>query len=218
MNQNIRIMLVEDHAGYRETIATALELEDNMELVGQYGTAEIALRKLQSSTESELPDVILLDLNLPGFHGLEAMPWISQYAPKAKTIVLTQSDNVPDINRAITQGAAGYLLKSATLREIIDAIQTVVDGGASLDPDVARYILNSFQTPKNNAEQPDKGLSQRELETLELIGQGLAKKEIADKLDISITTVAYHVKHIYEKLNVANAPAAVDRAHRLGIL
>lgn len=218
MNQNIRIMLVEDHAGYRETIATALELEDNMELVGQYGTAEIALRKLQSSTESELPDVILLDLNLPGFHGLEAMPWISQYAPKAKTIVLTQSDNVPDINRAIIQGAAGYLLKSAKLREIIDSIKTVVDGGASLDPDVARYILNTFQNTKTGAAQPERELSQRELETLELIGQGLAKKEIADKLDISITTVAYHVKHIYEKLNVANAPAAVDRAHRLGIL
>ena len=218
MKSNIRIMLVEDHAGYRETIASALDLEDNMELVGQYGTAEIALRKLQSSTEFELPDVILLDLNLPGFHGLEAMPWISQYAPKAKTIVLTQSDNVPDINRAITQGAAGYLLKSAKLREIIDSIKTVVDGGASLDPDVARYILNAFQNTKTDATPPERKLSQRELETLELIGQGLAKKEIADKLDISVTTVAYHVKHIYEKLNVTNAPAAVDRAHRLGIL
>ena len=89
------------------------------------------------------------------------------------------------------------------------------EGGATLDPEVARFIINSLRG-KPKLTQPDKALSERELEVLELIGQGMAKKEIADRLDISITTVAYHVKHIYEKLKVPNA-AAVDRAHRLGL-
>ncbi|MFK7911723.1 MAG: response regulator [Akkermansiaceae bacterium] len=216
MNRKIRLMLVEDHAGYRETIAIALEQKDNMELIGQFGTAEIALRTLQGATENNLPDIILLDINLPGFSGLEALPWILQYAPKAKTIVLTQSDNAANVKHAISQGAAGYLLKSATLAQITEGIEAVMDGGASLDPEVAMYILNSLRNTTTQDEL-DKSLSERELETLKLIGQGLAKKEIADRLGISITTVAYHVKHVYEKLNVPNAPAAIDRAHRLGI-
>ena len=90
------------------------------------------------------------------------------------------------------------------------------EGGATLDPEVARFIINSLRG-KPKLTQPDKALSERELEVLELIGQGMAKKEIADRLDISITTVAYHVQHIYEKLKVPNAAAAVDRAHRLGL-
>lgn len=217
MKRKTRIMLVEDHTGYRETIAIALEQKDNMELIGQFGTAEIALRSLQGAAEDKLPDVILLDINLPGFSGLESMPWILEYAPKARIIVLTQSDNVADIKLAISEGAAGYLLKSATLDEITEGIETVVQGGASLDSEVALYILNSLRNTSPQSE-PDKALSDRELETLELIGEGLAKKEIADRLNISITTVAYHVKHIYEKLNVPNAPAAISRAHRLGLL
>lgn len=217
MSRNIRIMLVEDHAGYRETIAIALQHRENMELIHQFGTAEIALRNLKNASPDDLPDMILLDLNLPGMSGLEALPWIRQYAPKAETIVLTQSDQAADVREAISKGASGYLLKSATLNQIIEGIQTVIDGGASLDPEVARYILNAFRDPP--AQIPTgKSLSERELEILNLLGEGLVKKEIADQLDISITTVAYHVKNIYQKLDVSNAPAAIGKAYRTGIL
>lgn len=216
MNHPIRIILVEDHAGYRETITIALEQHDNMQLAEQFGTAEIALRALQAMPSIQQPDIILLDLNLPGMSGLEALPWIRQYTPKSEVIVLTQSDNAADVTRAISAGAAGYLLKSATFKEIIEGIETVSAGGATLDPEVARFILNTLRS-RPKAPPPEKTLSERELEVLELIGQGLAKKEIASQLNISVTTVAYHVQHIYEKLEVPNAPAAVDRAHRLGL-
>ncbi|HAY99753.1 MAG TPA: DNA-binding response regulator [Opitutae bacterium] len=216
MNKHIRIMLVEDHVGYQDTIAIALEQHDHMELDNEFGTAEIALRALQNTAHPKQPDVILLDLNLPGMSGLEALPWIKQYAPNSEVIILTQSDNAADVTRAISEGAAGYLLKSATFTEITEGIETVMEGGATLDPEVARFIINTLRSrPKPTP--PEKTLSEREMEVLELIGQGLAKKEIAHQLKISVTTVAYHVQHVYEKLEVPNAPAAVDRAHRLGL-
>ena len=118
--------------------------------------------------------------------------------------------------RAIALGASGYLLKSATLDEITEAIQTVMGGGAPLDKGVARFILESLQTrlPKDE-DQPR--LSERELEIIQLLAEGFVKKEIASRLRIGYSTVDTHVAHIYEKLNVSNAPSAVNRAHRLGL-
>lgn len=217
MTAPITIMLVEDHVGYREVVDHAISLEPAFELISQFGTAEIALRSLQKQDTASTPDLILLDLNLPGMSGLEAIPWIKDYAPKTEIIVLTQSDKESDVLNAISQGASGYLLKSATVNQIKDAIHTVMDGGASLDPSVARFILDRMKA-RPVQEKPERALSERELEILTLLAEGLVKKMIADKLEISVTTVAYHVKHIYEKLNVVNAPAAINKAHRMGIL
>jgi DNA-binding NarL/FixJ family response regulator len=217
MTAPITIMLVEDHVGYREVVDHAISLESAFELISQFGTAEIALRSLQKKGTSSTPDLVLLDLNLPGMSGLEAIPWIKDYAPKTEIIVLTQSDQESDVLNAIAQGASGYLLKSATVNQIKDAIHTVMDGGASLDPRVARFILDRMKA-RPVKEKPERALSERELEILTLLAEGLVKKMIADKLEISVTTVAYHVKHIYEKLNVMNAPAAINKAHRMGLL
>ena len=211
-----RILLIEDHAGYRETIELALDQEADMTSIGSFGSAEVALRDLQDEA-TPVPDVILLDLHLPGMPGLEALRWIRTYAPQAETLVLTQSDNTTEIHKALEGGASGYLLKSATLNQILDGIRTVASGGASLDPEIARYVLNQLRRPPPE-EAPEKSLSGREREVLQLLGDGLVKKEVADKLGISVTTVAYHVKHIYEKLDVANAPAAISKAFRTGIL
>jgi DNA-binding NarL/FixJ family response regulator len=190
--------------------------EQGMKLTSQFGTAEIALRSLQAVSEDGAPDLVLLDLNLPGMSGLEALPWIMKYVPKTEVIVLTQSERESDVLQAISLGASGYLLKSATVRQITEAIHTVIEGGATIDPNVARYILATMKGLKP-AKEPEKHLSGREMEILSLLADGLVKKEIADKLDISVTTVAYHVKHIYEKLNVQNAPAAVAKAFRMGM-
>ncbi|MDQ8183565.1 response regulator transcription factor [Pelagicoccus sp. SDUM812005] len=217
MKDPIRIMLVEDHPAYREVIERAIKRATNLNLVSQFGTAEIALRNAQELRPESVPDVILLDLHLPGMSGLESIPWFKKYIPKSEILVLTQSDNESDIHAAISSGASGYLLKSATVTQIKEAIQTVADGGASLDPNVARFILDKLKTLPT-IEKPERSLSERELEILTLLGDGLVKKEIADKLNISITTVAYHVKHIYEKLNVMNAPAAIAKAFKTGIL
>lgn len=216
MNENVRIMLVEDNVEYREVVRLALEQSQGVELTRQFGTAEIALRTLQNASPSEQPDLVLLDLRLPGISGLDALPRFRRRAPNTKIIILTQSDREQDVLRAIALGASGYLLKSATLDEITESIQTVMDGGAPLDKGVARFILESLQTrlPKDE-DQPQ--LSERELEIIQLLAEGFVKKEIASQLRIGYSTVDTHVAHIYEKLNVSNAPSAVNRAHRLGL-
>jgi len=217
MPRNIRIMLVEDHPGYRQTINLALEPEPDIEIVSEFGTAERALRSMHDrATRKRSPDVILLDLNLPGITGLDALPAFHVAFPEAKVLILTQSDREDDVLRAIELGASGYLLKSASLANITEGIRTVINGGASLDPKVAKFILRNFQgnMPKSSAKPL---LSEREMEVLTLLAEGLVKKEIADKLNIGFSTVATHVLHIYEKLNEPNAPAAIHRAHVLGL-
>lgn len=216
MKTKIKVMLVEDHPGYREVITRALKNEKQIELISQFGTAEIALRSLQDMTTRKVPDLILLDLNLPGLSGIEALPFFKQTIPDAKIIILTQSDKESDILNAISQGAKGYLLKSSTANHIRESIKTVIAGGASLDPGVATFILNTMSGRPQKVTL-EKDLSEREMEVLELLGEGLVKKEIASELNISVTTVADHVRHIYEKLEVQNAPSAVNKAHRLGL-
>ena len=217
MTQPIRIILVEDQTEYREVIEMTLRKEPGLELIDQFGTAEMALRKIENPKGQQKPDIVLLDLNLPGMSGLEALPWFQKYSPRTKIIILSQSDKENDVYEAILQGASGYLLKSSTLRQIKEGIRSVVDGGSPLDANVASYILETMKSklPKTT---PEVELSNRELETLTLISDGLSKKEIADRLGIGATTVATHISHIYQKLNVVNGPAAVSAAYKKGIL
>ncbi|MBK1855842.1 response regulator transcription factor [Verrucomicrobiaceae bacterium 5K15] len=217
MNTPIQVLLVEDHAGYREVISRTIQAADQVELLKQFGTAEIALREIQCVGPQKTPDVILLDLNLPGMSGIEAIPWFKKYLPEANVIILTQSDQEQDVLDAIALGASGYLLKSSTAKQVIEGIQIVAGGGASLDPSVAKFILKTMQQRQPD-EEPKKELSGRELEILALLGDGLVKKEIAEQLGISVTTVAYHIKHIYQKLEVQNAPSAVAKGYRSGLL
>lgn len=211
---SIRIMLVEDNADYRRVIAMAIEDQPGMQLLRHFGTTEVALRTLSAAATADQPDILLLDLRLPGMGGLEAIPLIRKAAPAVKIIVLSQSDEPRDIYRAIATGVSGYLLKSATLEEITNGIRMVAAGGASLDKHVARYILDAMR-PQLAAMPP---LTDREQNILELLAEGLVKKEIARRLGIGYATVDTHVSHIYAKLNVPNAPAAVSQAYERGIL
>lgn len=215
MGKRINVMIVEDHPEYREGIKLALESSPTINITGAFGTAERALRNLQKR-RIDVPDIILLDLNLPGMSGIEAIPAFLALPPTIKIIALTQSDRETDVLAAISAGASGYLLKSATLDQITDGIETVMNGGAPLDAGVAGLILNTLKAALPEKEANNL-LTEREREILGCLADGLVKKEVADELDISITTVATHVKHIYEKLNVQNAPAAVAKAFRLGL-
>ena len=210
-------MLVEDHPEYREIVNTALGREPDMKLTSQFGTAERALQSLQGLDGRHDLDVILLDLNLPGISGLQAIPRFLATLPDTKIIILTQSDREADILQAIMLGASGYFLKSTRVREFIEGIRTVMAGGASLDAKVAKFVLNALKTnlPKRDLEQL---LTEREVEILTQLAAGQLKKEIAESCGISIHTVVTHVSHIYEKLNVKNAPAAIAKAFQMGIL
>ncbi len=216
-NRPIQVILVEDSPDYRLVIEHALEVEPDIELVGQYGTSEIALRALENNQPKLSPDLILLDLRLPGMDGLESLPWFQKAQPKAKIVILTQSNAESDVLKAIQLGAAGYLLKSSTADQLVDGIRSVIQGGATLDASIARFILDALQTTLPE-EASEALLSKRQMEILALLADGLVKKEIADQLKISYSTVNTHVEHIYQKLNAANAPAAISKAYKKGIL
>ena len=215
--KTIRVMLIEDNPDYRSVVELALLEEPDIKLVSQFGTSEIAIRSLHQADEADVPDVILLDIRLPGMDGLDAIREFRQNAPNAKILIVTQSSQEEDVLRAISLGAAGYLLKSTTLEELTDSIRTVANGGASLDSGVAKFILHTLKTIQTSGDQDDDSqlLSDRELQILSLLAEGLVKKEIAKKLSISYATVDTHVGRIYQKLDVSNAPSAVNRAHRM---
>lgn len=209
-------MLVEDNPAYREVIDLAIKRDPHLELYDSFGTAEIALRSINQKG-GKGPDIILLDLCLPGMLGLEALPWFIKYLPNTKVVVITQSKAEDDVLKAISIGASGYLLKSSSIDQIKECIRNVANGGSSLDTEVTGFVLDSMRKLKPE-ETLDKPLSGRELEVLNLLAEGFLKKDISEQLGISYSTVDMHVRHIYEKLDVRNAPAAINRAFRVGML
>lgn len=217
MTDKIKIMLVEDNESYRNVIIRALKRDPDMEIASQFGTAEIALRSIQDQSKANTPDLVLLDLNLPGTSGLDALPWFKKYAPSTKVIILTQSDNSADVLKAISHGIDGYLLKSTTAKQIKEGIKTVMAGGASLDSEVALFMLKAMERTSIDPES-ELALTEREQEILHLLSEGSEKKEIAEELKISRNTVAFHVKQIYIKMEVPNAAAAISKAYRSGLL
>ena len=217
MNQVMRVTLIEDNSDYRTAVQLALEDFADLDLISQFGTSEIAVRTLKESNEEKLPDIILLDLRLPGMDGLDSIPILRSHAPDAKIIVLTQSNQEKDVLRAISLGASGYLLKSATVDELTAGIRTVANGGAALESGVAKLILDSLQT-RLPSENDESLLSKREIEILNLLADGKVKKQIAKELGIGYSTVDTHVGRIYSKLNVNNAPSAINKAHQMRIL
>ena len=214
MNESISIMIVEDNAEYRNALELTLRNQPEFKLTSKFQTAEIAVRSLAESKQH--PDVILLDLRLPGMGGISAIPELLTHSPNSKIVVLTQSDKEPDVLDAVSAGALGYLLKSASASELINAVRVVARGDATIDSKVAKFVFNSLQS--DTQPQGKSILSERELEVLALLAKGFVKKEIANKLGIGYTTVDTHVSRIYGKLKVNNAPAAVNRAHLLNLL
>lgn len=209
-------MLIEDNREFRDVIEFSLEDEPDMEVVSQYGSAEFALRVIKDNSRKDIPDIILLDLQLTGMCGLEAIPNFLELLPKVQIIILSQSDREQDVLKAITLGASGYLLKSSRVEQVVEAIRVVMDGGSSLDPKVAVYLLDKFR--KSASKEVAEGIiTERELQILKLLAEGFVKKEISDQLGITYRTVDTHVRHIYEKMDVRNGPAAVNMAHKLGL-
>ena len=200
----IKVALVEDSAPMRRNLERMLRRAPGVRCVCACGTAEEALEQIPLSQ----PDVVLMDINLPGASGIECTARLKQQMPATQVIMLTVYEDSTSIFSALKAGACGYLLKRSSPGEILDAVTTVRSGGAPMTSEIARKIVMTFQSPAPSS-AGTATLSTRELEILELLSQGKVSKEIADQLAISYHTVRVHLKHIYEKLHVRSQAEAM---------
>lgn len=203
----ITVWLVEDNETFRNTVARALKQVASLDCSQRFASAEEALEVL---AEGAVPDVVLLDVELPGINGIEAIHRIKAISPSTRVIMLTVFDSHEKIFKAICAGASGYLLKTSSSEKIVASIREVYSGGAPMEPKVARYVLDTFSRLASPHE--DYGLTPREQKILELMTQGLIKKEIADQLELSYHTVDTHLRNIYTKLHVHTRTGAVAKA------
>jgi DNA-binding NarL/FixJ family response regulator len=202
------VWLVEDNDAYRSAVARVVDAADGLSCPAAFATCEDALDALR--TASARPDVIFLDVGLPGMSGLDGIPRFVATAPEARVIVLTVFDDDEKIFKAICAGATGYLLKASPVECITAAIREAVAGGSPMNARIARRVLEMFA--KLAPVPADYGLTERERAVLELMVQGLIKKEIAARLGLSVHTVDTHVRNIYEKLHVNTRSGAVAKA------
>jgi DNA-binding NarL/FixJ family response regulator len=212
----IRVWLVEDNTMFAAGVGRVVDSLEGLSCDGCFTTVEAAFEALESG---RVPDVILLDVQLPGLDGITALATFRERAPDAKVVILTVFDDAEKIFRAVCAGAAGYVLKSAGIDRIADAIRQVVDGGAPMSPAVARKVLDVFpKLQPTSGTHEDYQLTDRETDILRLLADGLQKKEIAMELDISTHTVSTHLRRVYSKLHVTTNTGAVAKALREGII
>lgn len=202
----IKVAIVEDSAGVRENWARLINSAPGFACVCTCASGEEALKKLPSAQ----PDVVLMDIRLPGISGIECTARLKLMAPQVQILMLTVYGEDNLVLDALQAGASGYLLKRTTPGELLEAITEVRRGGAPMTSEIARRVVESFRRPAPSAPS-DCGLSQREEEILAQLSQGYSNKEIADRLHISFDTVRTHLKHVYEKLHVRSRTEAVGR-------
>ncbi|MGH2521740.1 MAG: response regulator [Anaerolineales bacterium] len=218
MPQPIRLLIVDDQRLMREGLRTLLELERGFEVVGEAGDGGAALEayaKLQ-------PDVVLMDIRMPGMDGVEATRRLRDRWPGARVIILTTFSDDAYVFEGLRAGALGYLLKDLSGGELANAVRTVADGGALIDPSVTRKVVTEFARLASPARPPDAGLpeplSERELEVLRLLATGLSNREIGAKLSLTEGTVKNYVSSVLQKIGVRDRTQAALRARELGLI
>ena len=209
----ISVALVEDEQATRKGLSLLIEGTAGYRCVGSFPSVEEALR----SMVSPVPDVLLLDINLPGMSGSEGVRLLREKYPSMQILMLTVYDEEEKIFESICNGACGYLLKRTPPAQLMDAIRQIHEGGAPMSPEVARKVVRLFQktTPPQKA---DHRLTPHEVRLLGLLAEGYSYQAAADQLTVSINTIRYYVRSIYEKLHVHSKMDAVRKALRSGIL
>jgi NarL family two-component system response regulator LiaR len=210
---SIRVLIADDHAVVRQGLRTFLELQDDIEVVQDVADGEAAV----AAAERQAPDVVLMDLVMPGVDGVEAIRRIREQRPQARVLVLSSFLDDERLFPAVRAGAAGYLLKDVEPRELVRAIRTVHGGEALLHPAVAARLMDEFASGAAPAPDAD-GLTSREREVLTLIARGLPNKLIARELSISEKTVKTHVSSILGKLGLTDRTQAALFAVRAGLV
>ncbi len=213
MTAEIQVAIIEDRAETREGLASLIDGTRGFRTVGRFGSMEEALAKMQHFA----PHVVLADIGLPGMSGIEGVKLIRERHPNAQILMLTVHADNANVFEAICAGASGYLLKDTPPDRLIEAIRELVGGGAPMSPEIARKVVTMFSkvAPKQNDEHD---LSPREHEILKLLADGHSYKTAARALDLSLDTIRFHIRNIYDKLHVHSKSEAVVAALRQGIL
>ncbi len=213
MSKEIKVAITEDQKQTREGLATLINGTPGYRTTGIFASMEQALARI----ESEPPDVILLDIGLPGMTGIEGAQKLKARYPALQILILTVYADSEHVFEAICAGASGYLLKDTPPSKLLEAIKELRDGGAPMSPDIARKVVTMFHrfAPPVKA---DYRLSGREVEVLRLLGDGHSYKTAAFDLNLSEDTIRFHIRNIYEKLHVHSKSEAVLKAFRGGLL
>jgi two-component system NarL family response regulator len=216
--ETIRVVIADDHALFRRGLEMVLEVEDDIEVVAQANNGKEAVE----AAEKHMPDLVLMDVRMPSHSGIDATKTIKAHAPHIKILMLTISDEEGDLYEAIKAGASGYLLKEISIEEVADAIRKVHAGQSLISPSMASKLLTEFASMarKDDEKQqmPAPRLTDREMEVLTLVAQGLNNRDIAKNLFISENTVKNHVRNILEKLHLHSRMEAVVYAVREKLL
>jgi DNA-binding NarL/FixJ family response regulator len=211
VSEPIGLLIVDDHPVVRDGLSGMFASTAEFSVLGQAGDGAEAVRL----AEALRPDVILMDLRMPGLDGVAAITELARRGVAARVLVLTTYDTDSDVLAAVEAGATGYLLKDAPRAELVRAVRAAANGEAVLAPSVAARLMSRVRTPDVTVEEP---LSARELEVLGLVAAGNTNREAAARLFISEATVKTHLLHIYEKLGVSDRAAAVAEAFNRGLL
>ncbi len=211
----IRVLIADDHAILREGIRALLKLSQDIEVVGEAADGIEAVEQCRRLN----PDVVLMDIAMPGLGGLEATLEIKKENSRAKILVLTQYEDREYVRRFFRIGVAGYVLKKAAGSELAAAIRAAHRGGLVLDPDVARQAMEEYGAPAaDETTDPYDTLTDREKQVLKLVAEGKSNKEVAELLDISVKTAMTHRQHLMEKLNLHSRTELIKFAIRKGVI
>ena len=204
--KKMKIAIFEDNLKFRESLEFIIVTTDGMELCGSFEDTH----RLSQRMEALKPDVVLMDINIPGKNGIEAVKEIKEHFPSIKVCMQTVFEDEDKVFASLCAGASGYILKSSPPDKILQAIREVADGGAFFTPSVAKKVLFNFQQQPQHAEYIQ--LTEKEKEVLKLLVDGLSYKMIAEKVGVSFHTIHTHIKHIYDKMHVNSKGEAVAKA------